>query len=75
MRIVKALRTYGMWLIEDLTLDELEWRPPESNTRTISSYFRHIINAEIYWLQQLGVEEYTILPKAISIDEMKKRFM
>ena len=64
-----------MWLIDDLSLEDLLWKPPESDSRTITSYFRHIINAEIYWLQQLGIKNFEFIPESSSIGEMKKQYL
>ncbi len=63
-----------MWLIEDLNSEDLQWKPPESNSRTIISYFRHIINAEIYWLKQLGIEDFSFIENSAPIEKIKNHF-
>ncbi|MHA2109661.1 MAG: DinB family protein, partial [Candidatus Hodarchaeales archaeon] len=58
VEIITGLRTYGHWMLEDLTKEELLWKPENTSARTIQSYVRHIINAEIFWLKHLEDEAY-----------------
>ncbi|MHA1975689.1 MAG: DinB family protein [Candidatus Hodarchaeales archaeon] len=70
IEIIKVLRTYGHWMLEDLTKENLLWRPENTNARNIYSFFRHIINAEIYWLKHLGDETFSYEPKAIEFQKL-----
>ncbi|MHA2253321.1 MAG: DinB family protein, partial [Candidatus Kariarchaeaceae archaeon] len=72
--LISMLRQYGNNLIDGLTLDELLWRPEGTRGRTIQSYFRHIINAEIYWLKSLEDHSFEYLPKEVEFSEFLKRY-
>ncbi len=72
--IVKKIRLYGQWMVSDLNEDELNWIPPKSNARTIQSYFRHIINAEIYWLKHLGDESFSYEPRSVEFPKLQKTY-
>ena len=63
VEIIKVLRTYGHWMLEDLIKEDFLWQPEKTNARTIQSLFRHIINAEIFWLKHLEDETYLYEPK------------
>lgn len=52
--IIQKLRLYGHWMLDGLSPSELSWSPQDSDAKTITQYFRHIINAEIFWLKHLG---------------------
>ncbi|MHA1941302.1 MAG: DinB family protein [Candidatus Hodarchaeales archaeon] len=73
-KIVKKIRLYGQWMVDDLSYEELNWIPPESNARTIQSYFRHIINAEIYWLKHLGDESFTYEPRTVEFRQLQETY-
>ena len=68
--IVGMIRNYGSQMLEGLTSEELTWCPDGTQARTIQSYFRHIINAEIYWLKTLDDETFDYLPENASFDEL-----
>ncbi|MFX0123214.1 MAG: DinB family protein [Candidatus Hodarchaeota archaeon] len=68
--LVRRIRTYGYRQLEGLTLDELTWRPEGTRARTIQSYLRHIVNAEVYWLKTLGDETFDYLPKETSFTKI-----
>ncbi len=69
--IVGTIRAYGDQLLEGLTLDEITWRPERTRARTIQSYLRHIVNAEIYWLKTLGDEMFDYLSKNTSFNKIR----
>jgi hypothetical protein len=50
--------------------DVYNWTPPETKGRSILSYFRHIVNTEIYWLYALQKHNIQFATKDTSIDEM-----
>ncbi|PWI47631.1 hypothetical protein CEE45_10720 [Candidatus Heimdallarchaeota archaeon B3_Heim] len=82
VEIIKVLRTYGHWMLEDLIKEDLLWQPENTNARTIQSFFRHIINAEIFWLKHLEDETYSYEPKSsdfqkllLTFDELEKHFI
>ncbi len=68
--IVGIIREYGNHMLDGLTSDELTWRPEGTRARTIQSYLRHIINAEIYWLKTFDDETFDYLQKNASFDEL-----
>jgi uncharacterized damage-inducible protein DinB len=72
--IVDKLRLYGQWMIDGLNDRELSWIPPDSNARTIQSYFRHIINAEIYWLKHLGDESFSYEPRSVEFSVLQETY-
>lgn len=68
--MILMLRQYGNHLLDGLTPDELVWRPEGTRGRTIKSYFRHMINAEIYWLKSLEDHSFDYLPKEAEFGEL-----
>jgi uncharacterized damage-inducible protein DinB len=54
VEIIQKLRVYGHWMVDNLTPLELTWLPKNTDAQTITDYFRHIVNAEIFWLKHLG---------------------
>ncbi|UCG02951.1 MAG: DinB family protein [Candidatus Heimdallarchaeota archaeon] len=72
--LVQIIRTYGYRQLEGLTLDELTWRPEGTRARTIQSYLRHIVNAEVYWLKTLGDDTFDYLFKEASFTEIMDRY-
>ena len=70
--IIMTLRTYGNRIMENLSLEELFWIPEGTNARTIYSYYRHIINAEIYWLKMLDDNNFESIGNTVSFIEMKE---
>ncbi len=68
--MISMLRQYGNYLLDGLTPDELLWRPEGTRGRTIQSYFRHLINAEIYWLKNLDDHTFDYLPKEVEFSEL-----
>ena len=74
VEIVKILRRYDHWMLEGLSLEDLEWKPRGGNARTIKSLFRHILNAEIYWLKHLGDNFFSYQSKDKSMQELYETF-
>ncbi len=74
IEIVKTLRMYDHWMLEGLSQKEFEWKPVGGRARTIKSLFRHILNAEIYWLKHLGDNSYSYESKTESIDHLFEAF-
>jgi uncharacterized damage-inducible protein DinB len=73
--LVENVRAYGMRMLEGLSPTELVWYPEGTRGRTIGSYLRHIINAELYWLKQLGYQDSPdYLQKECSFDELLKNY-
>jgi len=68
--VIRTLRTYGNRMMENLSSEDLFWIPEKTNARTIHSYFRHIINAEIFWLKMLDEEIFNYIDKSVLINEM-----
>ena len=68
--IIRTLRTYGNRMMENLSSQDLLWIPEKTNARTINSYFRHIISAEIFWLKMYDDKSFDYFDKSTSIIEM-----
>ena len=68
--IVGIIRGYGDRLLGDLTPDELTWIPEGTRGRTIQSYLRHIINAEVYWLKNLGDNSFDYSARETSFSDL-----
>ena len=73
-KIVEKIRLYGQWMVDDLSEDEITWVPPDSSARTIQSYFRHIVNAEIYWLKHLGDESFSYEPRSAVFKTLQETY-
>ncbi len=72
--IIIMIRRYGNRMIDGLTADELLWCPKGTRGRTIQSYFRHIINAEIYWLRTLEDNSFDYKSKSADFNELVEVF-
>jgi hypothetical protein len=72
--LVNLLRGYGNRLLADLTTDELQWVPLQTRGRSIMSYFRHIINSEIFWLIHLGEKDLQYYGPKNTIEELLEGF-
>ena len=64
IEIIQKLRMYGHWMLGNLTPLELTWLPKNTDAQTITDYFRHIINAEIFWLKHIGDTKYEYEPES-----------
>ena len=74
VEIIKGLRTYGHWMLEDLSTTELLWNPENTNASTIKNLFRHIINAEIYWLKHLNDETFQYEQKTAEFQKLLETY-
>ncbi|MFX0086152.1 MAG: DinB family protein [Candidatus Hodarchaeota archaeon] len=72
--IIGMIRRYGNRMLDGLTAEELIWRPEGTRGRTIQSYFRHMINAEIYWLRSLEDNSFDYMPKSASFNDLFEIF-
>ncbi|MHA2296596.1 MAG: DinB family protein [Candidatus Hodarchaeales archaeon] len=74
VELVQIERAHGYRMLEGLTPDQLIWRPEGTRARTIHSYFRHVINAEIYWLKKLGDTKFDYFPREASFDDLMDNY-
>ena len=74
IEIVQKLRSYGHWMLSDLTPLELNWIPPKTEAQTINQYFRHIINAEIFWLKHINDETFEYEPELSDFQTLNKTY-
>jgi len=72
--LVRLLRTYGHRLLTNLKEEEIRWVPPQTQGRSIYSYFRHVVNAEIYWLKEFGFAPPDYLGKTSSFDDLLQMY-
>jgi uncharacterized damage-inducible protein DinB len=72
--IVGTIREYGNRLLGGLTPNELSWIPEGTRGRTIQSYLRHIINAEVYWLKNLGDNSFEYFQRATSFNDLLEAY-
>ena len=61
-------------MIEDLSPEDLTWRPEGTKARTIISYVNHLMNTEIYWLKALDPITYNYVGRNNSLDEVVSLF-
>ncbi len=74
IEIIQGLRVYGHWMLEDLTKEEILWQPDNTNARTIQSFLRHIVNAEVFWLKHLSDETFSYEPKSINFQKLLQTY-
>ncbi|OLS26420.1 MAG: hypothetical protein HeimC3_09700 [Candidatus Heimdallarchaeota archaeon LC_3] len=69
-----ALHGYANNVLSDLNPVQYNWRPPDTKARTIESYFRHMVNTEIYWLHALKTHKIPYFTKDTSFSELLEHF-
>ena len=72
--LVSITRTYGHRLLSDLKDKNIYWIPTQTQGRSIYSYFRHLVNAEIYWLKEFGFSPPEYLGEDTSFEDLIKRY-
>jgi uncharacterized damage-inducible protein DinB len=72
--LVTTLRTYGRKMLNGLTSSESSWVPEGTKGRSIKSYLRHIVNAELYWLNHLGYDTPDYLSREMSFNEILENY-
>ncbi len=68
--LVTTLRTYGRKILDGLSPSETLWIPQGTKGRSIKSYLRHIVNAELHWLNHLDYDTPDYLSQEMSFDEI-----
>jgi len=74
IEIIQKLRLYGHWMLDGLSSSELSWSPENADAQTISQYFRHVINAEIYWLKHLGDTTFEYEPESKEFQDLLQKY-
>ena len=74
IEIIQKLRLYGYWMLHGLTPLELGWSPNNTDAQTITDYFRHIINAEIFWLKHIGDTTFKYESESEDFDKFLKTY-
>lgn len=74
IEIYKGFHGYTKALLSNLDEKVYNWKPAESNSRTIYSYFRHMVNTEIYWLHALKIHKIPYFSKDLSLNELIEHF-
>lgn len=72
--LVTILRVYGNKLLDRLDPSETSWIPQGTKGRSIKSYLRHIVNAELFWLNHLGYETPDYLSREMPFSEILKSY-
>ncbi|MFX0206430.1 MAG: DinB family protein [Candidatus Hodarchaeota archaeon] len=73
-QIFTYTKLYIFRVIEDLSPEDLTWRPEGTKARTIISYVNHLMNTEIYWLKALDPASYNYVGRNNSLDEVISLF-
>ena len=73
-KLVGLIRGYGHRMVMGLSESEFTWIPSNSKGRTIHSYFRHIINAEIFWLLKMGYSNLDYFGPDIKLEKLIQGF-
>jgi uncharacterized damage-inducible protein DinB len=75
--LIANLRAYCLRLTDGLSRDEFVWRPKGTRGRSIQSIFRHVVNTELFWLNNLNYleQEPEYLPRESSLDELRKMYL
>ncbi|UCE13799.1 MAG: DinB family protein [Candidatus Heimdallarchaeota archaeon] len=73
-QIFTYIKMYIFHVLEDLSPDDLTWRPDNTKARTIISYINHLMNTEIYWLKALDTSTYDYVRRDNSLNEIISLF-
>ncbi|MFW9902815.1 MAG: DinB family protein [Candidatus Thorarchaeota archaeon] len=73
-QIFTYTKLYIFRVLEDLSPEDLIWRPKGTKARTIISYVNHLMNTEIYWLKALDTSTYNYVGKDNSLEEIISLF-
>ena len=73
-KLVKLIRGYGHRMVTGLSDSEFTWIPSNTKGRTIHSYFRHIINAEIFWLLKMGYSNLDYFGPDVQLEKLIQGF-
>jgi hypothetical protein len=65
---------YIFRVLENLSPEDLTWRPEGAKARTIISYVNHLMNTEIYWLKALDTTTYDYVGRNNSLEEIISLF-
>lgn len=66
----KTIHQYGSTFLSGLKPEIYNWTPTNTKARSISSYFRHMVNTEIYWLYGLKSHDIPYIQKDMPFEEM-----
>ena len=72
--LVQLLRTYGHRILAELTEEEIQWVPTQTQGRSIMNYFRHVVNAEIYWLKEFGYSPPDYMGKDSTFEDLLRMY-
>ena len=70
----KTMHQYGYNFLTGIKPESYNWTPTNTKARSISSYFRHIINTEIYWLYGLKKHDIPYVQKDIPFEELISKY-
>lgn len=72
--IYSNVHQYVYHTLSDVKPESYNWTPPNTKARSIASYFRHLVNAEIYWLQAIQTNAIPYITKNDSFDDMINKY-
>jgi len=70
VEVVETIRLYGNRMLEGLKENEVRWVPENTKGRSIESYLRHLLNAEVYWYKMIKEELFDYYSREIRFDEL-----
>lgn len=72
--IYGSIHQYVYHTLAHLDAESYNWTPANTKARSISSYFRHVVNAEIYWLQAIEKNTIPYIAKQDSFNDMIEKY-
>jgi len=73
-KLVKLIRGYGHRMVVGINDGEYNWIPSNTKGRSIHSYFRHILNAEIFWLLKMGYSNLGYYGPDVQLEKLIQGF-
>ena len=74
VEIYSIVHQYSYNLLSDLKPDVYSWTPLNTKGRSIVSYFRHLVNSEIYWLYAIKKHDIPYIMKDSTFEDMINKY-
>jgi hypothetical protein len=72
--VVKTIRLYGNRMLEGLNETDVTWIPENTKGRSVKSYLRHLLNAEVYWYKMIKDDLFEYYSREVSFNDMVNGF-